>query len=435
MSHLLRQLFALNSANKNIRRQQLFLYSVSVAGLIATIGILIAGVLVSSLPTMMVAGTILVIIAILFYLTRRQILGIPSLVYPLVTYIAITILFVVEGGGSHDIVILAYPLAIVLAGLLLGPNGTLLFTGLTLMSIWTIMFGEINGRFLYPLSETTTYADIIIISAIYGLTGALLYITIRSLNSSLQEAQESELAIARSNEELEQIRASLEDRVAERTERAEIAKHEAEAARHEIENQMWFTTGQAQLSSMLYGDQSSADIAANAIGHLCTYLDAVVGALFMIQNEEIHLLSSYALDQDAVLAQHLHESFLGETAVSQQPRLLTDLPANYLTLPTSVGDVQITAVLLQPIIYNQQTIAVIELGFLQPITEQQHQFMNVVKESIAVAFYTAQARERVNLFLQEKQQRIENPEYQAKTLGNTDGSEPTDAYIREQENK
>ena len=384
---------------------------------------------------MVVAGTTLVIITILFYLTRRQILGIPSLVYPLVTYIAITTLFIVEGGGSHDIVILAYPLAIVLAGLLLGPNGTLLFTGLTLISIWTIMFGEINGRFLYPLSETTTYADIIIISAIYSLTGTLLYITIRSLNSSLQEAQESELAFARNNEELEQIRASLEDRVAERTEHAEIAKHEAEAARREIENQMWFTTGQAQLSTVLYGDQSSADIAANAIGHLCNYLDAAVGALFVIQEEGIHLLSGYALDQDAVLAQHLHESFLGETAVSQQPCLLTDLPANYLTLPTSMGDIQITAVLLQPIIYNQQTVAVIELGFLQPITKQQRQFVNMVKESIAVVFYTAQARERVNLFLQEKQQRIENPEYQAKILDNKDDSGSTDARIRGQENK
>src|SRR5688500_19158876 len=72
--------------------------------------------------------------------------------------------------------------------------------------------------------------------------------------------------------------------------------------------------------------------------------------------------------------------------------------------------------LVSPIIYEDQVIGVIELGTLTEFSQAQMNFIQTVQDNIAIAFYTAQTRARVNELLVETQQQAEELQVQGEEL-------------------
>ncbi len=114
-------------------------------------------------------------------------------------------------GLNEDASSLPYILIIVLAGLLLGKRATIIFTILSLLSIWGAFYVEPTDPTIVS-AQPKTVSDLLFILLPTGLIGLLQSYAVHSLTKALERAQHNEHALAERNFELQGVRASLEQR-------------------------------------------------------------------------------------------------------------------------------------------------------------------------------------------------------------------------------
>jgi GAF domain-containing protein len=118
-------------------------------------------------------------------------------------------------GGIHSPDTAGYMVVIVMAGLLLGAWTAIIFATLSIAAMAAIWHTEVIGA-LAPYPAVLLY-DFVLYSIIFIITALLLRYAVASISQALERAQRNEHAQKASNLELQQIRASLEEKVAERT--------------------------------------------------------------------------------------------------------------------------------------------------------------------------------------------------------------------------
>jgi GAF domain-containing protein len=123
-----------------------------------------------------------------------------------------------NGDGLHDEILIGSPIVIILAGVLLGNRGAIVFSLLLVAGIAGIGFIEISGVELSISSSLTAFDDILLVSIMLISIALLLRFQIMRLNVSIMEAQRNEEAQILANQELRTLQSDLEQRVRERTE-------------------------------------------------------------------------------------------------------------------------------------------------------------------------------------------------------------------------
>jgi GAF domain-containing protein len=112
-------------------------------------------------------------------------------------------------GGIRDEAIIAYAAMLVLAGLLLGQSGALIFGLLTVLAIIYIGYQESAGRLISNL-EPVTLQDTFTQAIIFLAVALFLYVLIGRMNSALRRSRQSEQAQAAANRELTALKEELE---------------------------------------------------------------------------------------------------------------------------------------------------------------------------------------------------------------------------------
>jgi hypothetical protein len=101
------------------------------------------------------------------------------------------------GDGLHDEILIGSPLVIVLAGLLLGNRGAILFSILLAAGISGIGLIEMDGTELSIASTLTNVDDIVAVVVSMIAIALVLNLLISRLNTSLEEARRNEDACTR----------------------------------------------------------------------------------------------------------------------------------------------------------------------------------------------------------------------------------------------
>lgn len=216
---------------------------------------------------------------------------------------------------------------------------------------------------------------------------------------------------------LQKLTADLEQRVAERTAalekayadlamesaqsraaraEAEQAQAEAEVANEALQAQIWLIAGQAQLSQRLHTIQDIPTLANQVICHLCEYLDASAGALYLLKDKVLTLAGAYTYRPPAAGPWQfaLGEGLIGQVAQNRTPAYVYDLPEHYMTVLAGMGQIKLHHLAIVPFLYDRQVIGVIEMGTLHEFSPAHLEFLNLAAEAIAMTFYTLLARER-----------------------------------------
>jgi GAF domain-containing protein len=205
------------------------LYAIVLITITGTVFTLIAANLVSSGPSDNTslynasAGVILVFL-ILLGITRLGYISYSSWALVISSFIGLHYILW-NGDGLHDLTILAYPLIIALAGLLLGRQAIIVSSIVALISMVGLAYGESSGQII-PSFSSYDYLYLVRYSAPLFLTAYVLYMTIGILVQSRNRAQLNELTAIQKNRELEEIKMNLELRVTERTADLERGSHQ-----------------------------------------------------------------------------------------------------------------------------------------------------------------------------------------------------------------
>ena len=160
-------------------------------------------------------GTVLInAVGIAFSMRGMSIPGriiLPSILTVAAGYIAF------NRGGLYHISVSAYPVIIVLAGLLLGIRGSFVFATLASIVASIIGYTDINGLNPFSPSNRTGYDDIALAVTLFMTTAVVLRVIILRLTESLEEARSFGVAQESANAELLQLKGELEQRVEQRT--------------------------------------------------------------------------------------------------------------------------------------------------------------------------------------------------------------------------
>ena len=207
---------AIDPAQEEASYIQTTLYIILAAALFVSVIAAITNFTSHYLVTSGVLGIIFAVCLFLLGLTWRRHLTLPRLLAPLISFCAAAF-FVWNNDGVRDEAMFLYPLTIVLAGLLSGRRGLLIYTALSLAAVAMQVYAEVGGLIVTRFSDQTIIQNAIILDVLLAFIGILLYTTIDSLSNNLARAHRNERQLAESNLELEATRASLEERVQERT--------------------------------------------------------------------------------------------------------------------------------------------------------------------------------------------------------------------------
>ena len=184
---------------------------------------------------------------------------------------------------------------------------------------------------------------------------------------------------------------------------------------HEREVQGWLRAGQMALAERLAGDQPLADLADNAIGFLCSYLDAPVGTVYSLDRSDFGHVASRGRDEGAPPPLPA-AALIRQAATSGQATHVRDVPDDYFHVRTSLGQARTRELLLAPARVDGATLAVIELGFFRAIRPADLALVDRVSEMLAIALRTAKDRSALESLLEETQRQAEELQTQQEEL-------------------
>jgi GAF domain-containing protein len=194
--------------------------------------------------TVIVLAGLIGVMLLSLYLLRRGHLNQSGIILVVLTWVGITIQ-AYTADGVKDVIVVGYIAVSLLAGIVNWRAGSLVLL-VSIVAIWALTFLEFNGLIAPDLEETAGYARDL--SIIFVAIAALIYFSTTSLRDAVRRANQSERALRTSNETLQSLNQTLEERVASRTLELETAyqRNERRAKQFEAISQVTRATASDQ---------------------------------------------------------------------------------------------------------------------------------------------------------------------------------------------
>ncbi len=171
------------------------------------------------------------------------------------------------------------------------------------------------------------------------------------------------------------------------------------------EQENWIKNGLNQLNDTIRGDHDVQALAKKVVIFLAKYMQVQVGVFYLSDETRsmVQLIASYAYShrkspQNTI---KLGEGIVGQAMLEKEMILLTDLPQDYMSIDSALGDTTARHVVVVPFTYEHDLIGVMEFATHRKFTEREQEFLQTVAEPIAVAFNSVQSNHKIKFLLQE----------------------------------
>ena len=205
----------------------------------------------------------------------------------------------------------------------------------------------------------------------------------------------------------------------------ETASFKLVEATTENNKQNWLKTGQTQLSEQMSGEQDLISLAKKVITFIASYLEIQIGMFYLFEDKKgeqkahLKMIASYAYTHRKGINSEikLGEGIVGQSALEQKTILITQIPDDYYArIQSGLGNALPRNVLVQPFMYENTLVGMIEIASFKTLTELKLEFLNQIMPSIAIAVNTAMARTQMRVLLEETQQQAEELQSQSEEL-------------------
>jgi len=187
------------------------------------------------------------------------------------------------------------------------------------------------------------------------------------------------------------------------------------------EQKIWRQTGVNQMNDAVMGEKDLSAITRDVMDVLVRYLNAGVGLFYVSQHREsLYYAHGYAVGDESPRQEKIQfgQTLVGQAAVSKKMTLLSDVPENYIKIRSASGSATPRYLVILPLVFNNETEGVIELGFLMPLDDNALQLLNEVADNVAIALQAAKSKARLQELLEETQTQAEELQSQHSELEN-----------------
>lgn len=183
----------------------------------------------------------------------------------------------------------------------------------------------------------------------------------------------------------------------------------------EEKERSWVNTGLARFSDILRNKLSLdlKHLSDDILSNLVKYIGANQGALFVIDTENdesyLELISCYAYDRKKFTNRKigLGEGLVGQCVLEKETIYLTETPADYLNITSGLGESTPRAILISPLVINENVFGVLEVASFQKFDENQREFISRLGENIASTIKNVRDNENTLRLLNASQQQAE----------------------------
>src|SRR5437763_12762293 len=135
----------------------------------------------------------------------------------------------------------------------------------------------------------------------------------------------------------------------------------------------------------------------------------------------LKLAATYAYKERKHLSRQFRigEGIVGQAAFEKQRILLQNAPEDYITINSGLGESKPMQIVVLPIVFEGQVLAVMELASFTPFTETYQSLLDQLTESIGVVINTIQANMRTEELLAQSQSLAEELQAQQEELTET----------------
>ena len=282
-------------------------------------------------------------------------------------------------------------------------------------------------------NEANFGARLILVSLALGslwvaAIGVLISLSIRRPTVQLREAVEQ---LAQGHLESVVPHTADANEIGDLARAVEVLKDKAA----QLDEQRWVKTHLATLSADLQLADSFSDLANRFLAGVAPLLQIGQGAFYVYHEEERHLrlLGGYAWRERKTVGQYIRlgEGLVGQCAMERNPITLTEPPADYIRVGSSLGDAPPRAIHVLPVLRNERLLGVVELASLGALNAQQLALLDGTMPVLAMSLEILERSSRTQQLLQRSQEQAARLEEQTVELEAQQASiKATEAWFR-----
>ncbi|MFJ9348642.1 HAMP domain-containing protein [Streptomyces sp. NPDC101237] len=175
------------------------------------------------------------------------------------------------------------------------------------------------------------------------------------------------------------------------------------------QEQDWLKTNLARISGLMQGHRDLPVVAELIMDELTPLVSAQYGAFYLAEDtergHELRLVGSYGYPDDTERPTRIPvgRSLVGQAARNRRIIHVEELPEGYVTISSGLGQAVPSALVVLPIVVEEQVLGVIELASLTRFTQIHQDFLTQLVPTVGVNLNTIVANARTDELLGESQ--------------------------------
>lgn len=177
----------------------------------------------------------------------------------------------------------------------------------------------------------------------------------------------------------------------------------------------WSSEGIARFSTIL---RENADdlktMCDKLLSDLVKYMKANQGAIFLLNEENgekktLEMVSIYAWSRKKYYQKTIGEGegLIGQAAIERETIYITDVPDNYISITSGLGDANPSSILIVPLLFNEELYGVMEFAAFKPYQPYEIGFAEKLAEIIASTISRANINKQTQRLLMDSQKLTE----------------------------
>jgi len=175
--------------------------------------------------------------------------------------------------------------------------------------------------------------------------------------------------------------------------------------------QDWIRNRQLELGATLGGNLTPHESAKRALSFLVTTLDALAGALYLVDDQgQLRLAQStgasgsrHTSEDQPPSVIDANEGLIAQAYARRDISNWNDIPPGYFELRSALGSGSAAHLSFMPLWLPDRAIGIAEFAFLRPLSERNEGLLRAVMNTLAVSFEAASARSAAADLLRETQ--------------------------------
>ncbi len=189
-----------------------------------------------------------------------------------------------------------------------------------------------------------------------------------------------------------------------------------------MEDESWIKSNLAAITMKIQTDYDLTNMSRSFVREMTPLAGAQFGALYVREGLGEHnfmkLQGAFAFGEETDFNKRFvfGQGLVGECAQDGEIIVLNEIPENYIRIQSGLGDIVPQYLILLPVKYQEQMLAVIELASIRPFTVLERNLLEATAESLGIILNNLFGRMKVEELLRESQTLGEELQAQSEEL-------------------